>query len=93
VFKLLTLIVVICAVISTLSISAAHYMFVFRHHRTIGSCEYLALTVLGVAISAITINAMDMAEELGILALSTAWGIASFSFGGLIYGLCKKYNK
>lgn len=89
VFKLLTFIVFVCAVISAIAISLAHYIFVKRSGHYV-SPKNIALLLSCVAISFISSYAISLAELIGVTALISVWVLVSFLVGSVIFKFSKK---
>jgi hypothetical protein len=80
-FKLLTYIISFCAIISSISISVAHYLFVARP-RKICTIRNMAFLLVGCfVISFSSAFAIFLAERMGTLALIVTWALSSFLVG------------
>jgi hypothetical protein len=92
VFKLLTFIAFICATISAIAISIAHYIFVERFGYKVLP-KNIALLLICVVISFISSSAIYLAELMGVASLVFVWALVSFLVGAVIFEFSKKYNK
>src|SRR5690606_41376918 len=88
----LTFIVFICAAISSIAISIAHYIFVERFGQKVLP-KKLVLLLICIAIGFISRFAIPFAELVGISALIFVWALVSFLVGAVIFKFSKKYNK
>jgi hypothetical protein len=89
VFKLLTFIVFVCATVSAISISMAHYMFVGRFGHNV-SPKNIALLLSCIVIGFISSFAIPLAELIGTSALIFVWVLVSFLVGTVIFKFSKK---
>lgn len=92
VFALLTFITFVCAIISAISISTAHYIFIGRLGYKISS-KNIPLLLSCATIGFISNFSIHLVERIGTSALIIIWAIASLFVGSVIFKLSKKYNK
>jgi len=85
----LTFIVFICATISSIAISIAHYIFVERFGQKVLP-KKLVLLLVCIAIGFISRFAIPFAEFIGTSALIFVWALVSFLVGAVIFKFSKK---
>jgi uncharacterized membrane protein len=90
VFKLLTLVVSVCAIISALAIAVAHYVFVGRFERALRPREKSWLLAGCFLISVASGSAIPLAEAMEASTLVIGWALVSFLVGAVIFTFRKK---
>ena len=85
VFMLLTYIVSICATITALSLSIAHYVFAVSHKASLKNTELRIIVIFCFVVSIVSSNAISLAEDIGITLLINVWVAISFIVGALVF--------
>lgn len=90
-FKLVTLIVIICAAISSFFISTAYFIFIERLKLKRSFREVLLILACCLAISIASGNALYLAESVGSLGIFIfIWATLSFLIGVAVFKLSRK---
>jgi hypothetical protein len=93
VFKLLTLIVCIYALISAFSLLIVRRLIIRNKQSNFSNQELICLIISGTILSILCSQPIALADSLGILNTVLLWSAISFIIGYIALNLNKKYNQ
>jgi uncharacterized membrane protein len=93
VFKLLTLIICVYALISAFSLLIVRRFLIRNKQSNFCNQELICLTLTGTILSVLCSQPIAIAESFGILNTVLLWSVISFIIGYIALNLNKKYNK